>query len=105
MLSEYRTDGPGKFEGQPPMARFLYERVILHGFSDESTSDGQGDWLDRIGRRLVGGDSYGFVFYSKLDTVDDAAREFRRIAEQYEVDDGHGFEVDHDPDGEHGFQV
>lgn len=90
MRSEYATKGPGKFEGQPPMARFLYERIVLHGFSDESTTDGQGDWLDLIGRRLVGGDSYGFVYYQRFDTEDEARAAFERVAHDFTLFEGEG---------------
>lgn len=91
MLNEYRTDGPGKFEGESPMCRFLFERVVLHGFSDESTSDGQGTWLDRIGRRLIGGDSLGFVYYQRFETEDEARAAFERVEHDFALFEGDEF--------------
>jgi hypothetical protein len=61
---------------------------MLNGdFGDDEYSDGEGTWGNRYGRRVLEGDDRGFVYYMKLDTVDEATVEFRKIAERYEEDE------------------
>lgn len=78
MRADYDTSGPGKFEGEPPMARFLFERIVLQGFSDDSCShEGSGFWADRIGRRMILGDGQGFVWYVRYATEAEALEAFQ----------------------------
>ena len=69
----------GKFDS--PMAAFLFERVMMNGdFGDDEYSDGDGTWGIRYGRRVLEGDSQGFVYYVKFDTELAAEIAFRAAA-------------------------
>jgi hypothetical protein len=65
------------------MTAFLYERVVLDGCSDDSTSDGQGSWADLIGRRVVWGDEQGFVYSVKFGNPGAARVAFSTIENEF----------------------
>jgi hypothetical protein len=92
MRQDYATDGPGKFEGEPPMTRYLYERIVLNGSSDDSASSESGDWADLVGRRIVVGDSQGFVASHKYANRFEARAIFDEYAAELAplVDGMHG---------------
>jgi hypothetical protein len=71
-----------------PMARFMFERVLLEGdFGEDEYSDEQGTWGNRYGRRVLEGDDRGFVYYVCFPTSEEATAEFRKVAEQFETED------------------
>ena len=75
----------GKFSD--PMAVVLFDAMLNGDFGDDEYSDGEGTWGIRYGRRVLEGDDHGFVYYFKLDTVEQATSEFRAVAENYEQDE------------------
>lgn len=81
-LREQYDTSHGKYDR--PFTAYLFERVILNGFSDESDSDeGSGDWIYRVGRRIVTGDDRGFIGSLRFDTVEQAKRQFTAITDTY----------------------
>lgn len=85
MREQYDT-GYGKFNS--PMAAFIYERCLLHGdFGDSETSDDQGNWASRYGRRVLVGDDSGFVTLDQYDTVAEAEAAIVQWAEILEPAD------------------
>jgi hypothetical protein len=64
------------------MTAFLYERVVLEGFSDDSASDGEGNWVELVGRRIVWGDDRGFVYSVKFANYGAAKVAFSAIADE-----------------------
>lgn len=72
----------GKFDR--PFTRYLYERVVLEGRTDEFDShECNGDWIDRVGRRIVTGDDRGFVVSRTFATVGEAQAVFAEVSESY----------------------
>lgn len=68
---------------QAPIAQYLY-----HACDPEEESgdvDHPGGWFARVGRRIYGEDSQGFVWSTKFDTVEDAREAFRDADEAYSV--------------------
>ena len=59
---------PGKFEGEPPIAVFLYD-VLLNGDADDEAMCG----LAQIGRWLIEESDAGFI-YTERHTSSQAAR-------------------------------
>lgn len=92
MRQQYELDDLhwGKYDS--PMAKFLYENVLMNGdFGDDEYSDGEGTWGSRYGRRVLEGDDRGFVYYTRFDTEAEAIDAFTSIMEYYaslEGDDG-----------------
>jgi len=71
----------GKFNS--PMARFLYEHILLNGdFGEDEYSDGEGTWGNRWGRRVLEGDDRGFVYYTRFDTIEAASHAFQQVAKE-----------------------
>lgn len=58
MREIYDTSGPGKFEGQGPIARYAYEH--LDELREEDASQ-DGLYVALIGKRILTEDEYGFV--------------------------------------------
>lgn len=85
MREQYDLDTHyGKYDSL--MACFMFEQVLMSGdFGDDEYSDGEGTWGSRYGRRVLEGDDRGFVYYSKLDTVEQATVEFRKVADAIEA--------------------
>jgi hypothetical protein len=65
---------PGKFEAEPPITAILYD-MSLDGGGDDLTSDGDGYWVERFGKRLLEGTSQGFVTSERFAS-EDAAQEW-----------------------------
>lgn len=84
MREQYATSGPGKLQGEPPMARYLYE-LMLDGTQDDVASDGMGGAsCTRFGRRTLVEDEQGFVWYRRHPNVADA----ETYLESFYVDEG-----------------
>lgn len=81
MREKYVTHGPGKFEGESPMARYLNETFGPQDYDEDASNADFGGWVGRIGRRLVVEESQGFVTYARCDTIDDAKRAFEDTAQ------------------------
>lgn len=71
MRELYINNTHGRFEDEPPIVRFLYERVILGGNQDD-TVYGSDYIYDRVGRWVIWVDGVGFVHSVKYDTREDA---------------------------------
>lgn len=82
MRELYDTSGPGKFEGEPPLTRYVYEQYAMNGdFGDEDTANSDlGEWCSRYGKRLLWGDSQGFIYLDKYATVAEAQVKFELYA-------------------------
>ena len=62
-----RVQGPGKFEGEPPIAVFLYD-ILLDGGADDEAMCG----LARIGRWLIDECDAGFIYTRRYPSCDEA---------------------------------
>lgn len=78
MRAAYADLSYGKFDS--PMARFLYERLMMEGdFGEDEYSDEDGFWVSRYGRRVLEGDDRGFIYYTKFPTAEAAEAEVRKL--------------------------
>lgn len=76
MREKYDISGPGKFEGETPLARFIYENLTLNGFFGNEDSATEDESLSRYGKRLLFSDSLGFIYLTRCKDVEEASAIF-----------------------------
>jgi hypothetical protein len=81
LSAKYDTSGPGKFEGQHPMVRFIYDNDLFDRDSGDVESP-QG-WFAQAGRWVVMADSYGFVSGWRFASVVEATADFDSMDDQF----------------------
>lgn len=82
MREQYDTSGPGKFENEGPIVRYLYERMETAD-QESGTSEAPTGWFARFGKWLIGGTTRGFVWSHKYDTPEQASGIFDNMTAEY----------------------
>jgi hypothetical protein len=70
----------GKYDSS--MCAFVYENVILNGFGDDFLSnEWDGGWAELVGKRIIEGDSAGFVYLTTFASVSEAESAFAELGQ------------------------
>ncbi len=75
----YQLHTPSHKFGFDGLAEFVYERIIMNGDEDEFAGDGEGEWIARIGKRVMKGSSDGSVSLWRWDSVAQSMLTFNRV--------------------------
>lgn len=75
----------GKFDNG--MAVYLYHALMDGSEGNEWNTDGDGEWYNRYGRRVLSGDNRGFIYCQKFDTEEEAKEVCREADEQWRGDE------------------
>ena len=77
---------PGRFEGESPMCAYLYE-LSMNGDTGDDEVYRDGDWSLRYGRRILCGNSQGFVSLVTFSTLSEACAVMDELHTAWEGDD------------------
>lgn len=79
---DYNEDS---YKFSSPMASFVYHAYSMNGDNgEEYDSNEAGDWWGRYGRRILVGNSQGFVDLFTYDTVEEAEKTAREMYWEYD---------------------
>jgi hypothetical protein len=88
MLKEWQAEvaGPGKFEGEPPIAAYIMGNYSPQDCDEDDSHPGWG-WIGRIGKRIIREDSQGFVYLDKFESVSEAQHKFALYTDGWHDED------------------
>lgn len=81
MLNEYRELMTSGMDS--PITAYLWDRVLGESGEDDSTSDGMGNGIALIGKRIVEWNDSGFVSSDRYGTANDARQAFDNVEHYY----------------------
>jgi len=91
-VTDYRLRSESTKFAHDGMAEYIYDTILLDGMEDEHSGDCDFGFADRVGKRIIWGQTSGAVYLERYANEDEAKADFAQFDAKFsEYADEWGF--------------